>query len=109
MRKTRPDFGLVLEVHISLLATADGGRKQPLLDRSRPLCRVLDPAGEESFIGLMEVRLPAPLPPGSSADGELAFDVSVSNRARKRLPLGSACSLADGRKVFGTATVFRVC
>jgi hypothetical protein len=89
------------------VGTNEGGRLHPIRDGYRPVCCVRGNRSAEEEIGFVEVRLDRPVAPGEDGEGVLEFHRNVAEFASSRLPLGSTCSLMEGRRKIGIAEVLR--
>lgn len=104
----RRNFGVRLEIQLSLLTREQGGLPVPIFNGYRPLCIVARPGDGELVIGLSELQLDQPISPGQIGKGVLAFDRTVESEVRSLLSPGVHFSLAEGNRVIAKAQVLRV-
>jgi hypothetical protein len=99
------EFGATLAVYIDLLATAQGGRLNPVGSGYRPICLIPVTDGPDAMVGMCELSLDDPLFPGGTGAGRLKFDATVSERILSLVGVGSRFALAEGNHPIGYAEV----
>jgi translation elongation factor EF-Tu-like GTPase len=101
-------FGVRLEVQLWLLTREQGGLPVPIFNGYRPLVVVSRPSNGEVVIGLSELQLDQPIPPGQTGTAMLAFDRAVESEVRSLLHPGTIFSLAEGKRIIAKAQVLNV-
>jgi translation elongation factor EF-Tu-like GTPase len=101
-------IGVTLRADIRLSSPDQGGRTKPVLSGYRPLCIARRDDGTEEVVGLCQLEIADELLPGTSGEGKLLFAPAVSDAVKSLLKVGSEFSLAEGKRIVGSAWVIEV-